>query len=253
MKNYINYVIVLVGLMTSCGDPDYPTPTPSVGTLTGPKLTVVHVFPTAPKAKITVDNVAAAKDTVRYEKAVDNKLYNTTTLTLPAGPNRYIMYSDLLKDTLYVKERITATSGTNNTTFLSFEVKGVDTLARAVRVADDLALPDVGFAKIRFLNFSGDAGEVKLTDVGGATTVISGRKFREISRTVGNVTTDFARFTSVPAGTYSYEVRTVTGDEVLVTINSLKLDSKGIYTIYIKGWVDVEDDRFLIDYGTIKH
>jgi hypothetical protein len=239
------YILLVNMFLTSCGEPDYPTPTPSVNTLIASKLTVVHTRAEGPRVQVKVDNRITAKDTVRYEKAPDGKLYNTITINVPAGPNRVLGYTELATGALLVNDRYSATSGLNFTAFVSRNANGTP---RIVRVSDDLTLPDVGFAKIRFLNFSPDVGEVKLTDVGGATTVISGRNFNETTRS----TTDFARFTAVPAGTYSYEVRTVVGDEVRVTINNLKLDSKGIYTIYVKGLLAGAGDVAL-DYGTIKH
>jgi hypothetical protein len=194
---------------------------------------------------VKVDNRITAKDTVRFEKAPDGKNYNTITINVPAGANRLLSYSDLASGTSLINDRYSATSGLNFTAFISQNANGTP---RLVRVSDDLTLPDVGFAKVRFLNFSPDAGEVKLTNVGGTTTVFSGRAFNAVSASG----TDFARFTATPSGTYSYEVRTVAGDQVVLTIDNLKLDSKGIYTIYVKGSIAGADDLAL-SYGVIKH
>jgi hypothetical protein len=243
--NILVYILLINILLVSCGEPDYPTPTPSVNTLTASKLTVVHTRAEGPRVQVKIDNRVAVKDTIRFEKAPDGKLYNTITINIPAGPNRVVGYTELASGALIANDRYTATSGLNFTSFVS---RNADGTPRVVRVSDDLALPDVGFAKIRFLNFSLDAGEVRLTDVGATTTVVSGRKFNEIARSG----TDFARFTTVAAGTYSYEIRSVPGDEVLLTINNLKLDSKGIYTIYVKGLAAGADDLAL-NYATIKH
>jgi hypothetical protein len=237
--NIKNILLGLVAMMlVACGEPDYPTPTPSVTGLTS-KLTVVNAAPGSPRVKVKVDNrLMAEKDTIRFEAAPNGKFYSSITLNIPAGPNRLINYADLndTEGANLVTDRYSATSNTNNTAFL---IKTLNTANEEVysvrRVADDLTLPDVGFAKIRFFHFGFGAGEVKVTTVGGATTVFSARKYNEVSRTTSGVTTDFARFTTVAAGTYSYEIRLTADETILATISNLKLDSKGIYTIYLKG------------------
>lgn len=243
MKNILNYlsVVLLAVIAFACAEPDYPTPTPSISTLTS-RLTVVHAANAIPKVKVKVDNRIVEKDTVRFDKAADGKFYNTITLNVPAGPNRLVSYANPENVNLFV-DRYSATASTNNTAFIIKRVvNGAETVA-VRRVADDLTLPDVGFAKVRFLNFGFNAGEVRLTTVGGTTTVFAARKYDEVSRSG----TDFTRFSTIAAGTYNYEIRSVPGDVVLVSIPNLKLDSKGIYTIYLNG------DSPTLSYTVIKH
>lgn len=233
-----------VGLLAvACGEPDYPTPTPSVTTLTS-KLTLVHAAPEedleGPRVLIKVDNRALSdKDTLRFEAAPNGKFYNKITLNIPAGPNRLVNYTDLEEETTLFTDRYSATASTNNTAFLLKVVTNNEEVYSVRRVADDLTVPDVGSAKIRFFNFAFGSPEVKVTTAGGASTVFSARKYNEVSRTVSGTTTDFARFTTTSVGltgtTPTYEIRSTVDDSILLTIDTQKLNSKGIYTIYLKG------------------
>ena len=239
-----NIYLLSVGLLAvACGEPDYPTPTPSVATQTS-KLTLVHAAPeeglVAPRVLVKVDNRALSdKDTLRFEAAPNGKFYNTITLNIPAGPNRLVNYTDLEDATTLFTDRYSATASTNNTAFLLKTVTNGEEVYTVRRVADDLTSPDVGSAKIRFFNFAFGAPEVKVTEVGGTPVVFSARKYNEVSRTASGTTTDFARFTTKSVGLsgtpVSYEVRSTVDDSILATISNYKLDSKGIYTFYLKG------------------
>lgn len=228
----INKLILLsvVLFSASCAEPDYPEAVPVVTSLTS-KLTVVHVIPEGPRVKVKIDNRITPKDTLRFEKAPDGKFYNTITLAVPAGPNRLINIANYEDEKDLAVDRYNATASTNNTSFISTR----DNKVAVIRVADDLSVPDVGFSKLRFFNFSPNVGEIRITDIGGAATIFAARLFNQTSRTTGSTTTDFSRFTTMPAGTYSFEVRSVPGNEILYTINNLKIDSKNIYTLYLKG------------------
>jgi hypothetical protein len=236
------YLLTLALFWAACGEPDYPTPTPSVTTLTS-KLTLVHAAPETdetPRVLVKVDNRALSdKDTLRFEPAPNGKFYNKITLSIPAGPNRLVNYTELGGETTFFTDRYSATASTNNTAFLLKTVTNGEEVYTVRRVADDLTVPDVGSAKIRFFNFAFGGPEVKVTTVGGATQVFSARKYNEVSRTASGTTTDFARFTTTSVGltgtTVSYEVRSTVDDSILLTIDNLKLNSKGIYTIYLKG------------------
>jgi hypothetical protein len=243
MKASIHYILsaVVAVIMVSCGEPDYPEPTPSVATLSS-KLTIVHALAGGPRVKVKVDNRFAAKDTLRYEKAADGKLYNTLTLSIPAGPNRNITIADYSAETNLITDRYAATSATNNTSFIILK----DGKTAVTRVSDDLALPDPGFAKVRFLHFAPDAADLKVVNTADASTTFSARKFNDVKA-------DFTRFSTLAAGTYNFEVKPVNpADSVVFTMSNVKFDSKSIYTIYAKGLKDGVGDQALT-YGIIKH
>jgi hypothetical protein len=254
MKNYMKIFFPLVFVLAiACGEPDYPTPTPVVTTLTS-KLTVVHAMPGGPKAKVKIDNKITEKDTVRFEPAGDNKLYNTITLSVPAGPGRLINFANASDNKDLVVDRYAATSGTNNTSFFIYKkdaTSGLYNVNSVARVADDLAAPDPGVAKVRFFHLAPGAGDLKVVNAADASTTFTIRAYADTKA-------DFARFSTLPAGTYNFEVKPSTpADSVVFTINSLKLDSKGIYTIYAKGLPNATDEQKAeglgISYSVIKH
>ncbi len=251
-QTYKVLVVLLAMLWTGCSEPDYPTPVATVTQLTS-KITVFHVIPGGPRVQVKLDNVATPKDTVRYEAATNGKFYNSVTTNAPAGPLRLVTAADLETGTNLATNRNALVSGTNYSYFVINTPQTINGVANTPapfvqRVVDDLAAADVGFTKVRFLNFTYDAGEVKITNVGGATTIFSARKFNEIARG----TTNFAAFTSMAAGTYTFEMRLVSDDTLLQTFTNVKLDSKGVYTIYSKGLVAGTDEEAL-GYVVFKH
>lgn len=251
MKTYIKLVLAMAMVVPfACGEPDYPTPTPSITTLTS-KLTMVHAQPGGPRAKIKIDNKITEKDTIRYEKAGDNKFYNAITLNIPAGPGRLINVANFADNKDIVVDRYAATANTNNTSFFIYRkdnATGLYTVNSVARVADDLAVPDPGVAKVRFLHFSPGAGDLKVVNTADGSTSFAIRAYADTKA-------DFTRFSNLPAGTYNLEVKPAApADSVVYTISNLKLDSKGIYTIYSKGLPgDQEDDDLEMSYGVIKH
>lgn len=256
MKTFKQYSILSIlmlsaMLLVQCGEPDYPTPVPVVTSSTS-KLTVIHALAGGPRIKVKMDNKITEKDTLRYEKAGDGKFYNSITLAVPAGPNRLINYANFEDNTNFVTDRYNATIGTNNTSFFINTRSGAVVSKKVRRVTDDLATPDVGYAKVRFLHFAFDVAEVKVTDVGGTTTIFSARKYDEVSRGSGASAVDFTRFSSIVAGTYNLEVRLTSDNSLLLELPNVKLDSKGIYTIYAKGVLDGVDAN-AVGYAIFKH
>lgn len=256
MKSIKKYSISILVLFTAtmfvqCSEPDYPTPVPVVTSLTS-KLTVIHAMAGGPRIKVKMDNKINEKDTLRYEKANDGKFYNTITLSVPAGPNRLINYANYADNVNLWTDRYNATASANNTSFFINTRAGTKIEPKNRRISDDLTTPDVGFAKVRFLHFAFDVAEVKVTDVGGATTVFSARKYDEVSRGSGASAVDFTRFSTMAAGTYNLEVRLTADNSLLLELPNVKLDSKGIYTIYAKGVVDGVDAN-AVSYSIFKH
>ncbi len=260
MKN-INSIIgiifsVALLCLSACSEPDYPTATPTVTTLTS-KVTVFNAMAGGPRVQLKIDNVATPKDTLRYEPK-NGKFYNSVTLTVPAGPTRLIASSNLEDGSALATDRNPIVSGTSYSYFLInriTKVNGVDTPTPAIRrVIDDLSVPDVGSAKVRFLHFALGVGEIKVTNTDDASiTYFSARKYDEVSRVISPTSTlDFAKFTTVAAGTYNYDVKLTSDNTVLLSIASLKLDSKGVYTIYLRGLAAGSDDTAL-NYTVFKH
>jgi hypothetical protein len=236
---------VLIGfvaiLLSACAEPDYPTPVATVTGLTS-RVTAFHAIAGGPRVQLKFDNLVTAKDTIRYEAANNGKFYSSITINAPAGPNRLVTAAALADGANLVTDRNALVSGTNYSYFVintPQTIGGVaNTPAPAIRrITDDLAAADVGFAKVRFLHFAYDAPEVKVTDVGGATTVFTARKYNEVSRTASGTTTTFTNFSNMVAGTYNLEVRLASDNSLVLSLPNVKLDSKSVYTIYARGLV----------------
>jgi hypothetical protein len=237
-------------MLAACAEPDYPTALPIVTTQTV-KVTTFHAIAGGARLQMKIDNVATAKDTLRYE-AKNGKFYNSINLTVPAGPFRLVTASTLADGTDLSVDRNTMVAGTNYSSFVITriqKVNNVDTPVPAIRrITDNLTAADVGFAKVRFLHFALDAPEIKVTDVGNVNTIFSARKYDEVTR--GSA--DFTVFSSLTAGTYTFEVRSTADNSLLLNIPSVKLDSKSVYTIYLRGLVAGNGDTEL-GYTVFKH
>jgi hypothetical protein len=241
---------VIAVCLGSCAEPDYPEAAPIVTVQTS-KVTTFHTVTGGPRIQVKIDNAVNVKDTLRYE-AKHGKFYSALNLTVPAGPNRLITAAQLEKDSLLVTERNAIVAGTSYSYFIVKRIQKIDNVDQEItairRVTDDLAPADVDYAKVRFLNFAFDAPEVMVNDVDKATTAFSARKYDEVSRGAN----DFTRFTSFKAGTYNFEVALTSDNTIILNIPSLKLDSKGVYTIYLRGSLTGSNDTAL-DYTVYKH
>jgi len=245
--NKIIFAVVVVAL-GACAEPDYPTATPSVTTQTS-KVTIFHAMAGGPRIQMKIDNVVTAKDTLRYESK-NGKFYNVLNLAVPAGPFRLVTATNVDDSTDLITDRNTVVAGTNYTAIVYY--KAGTTTPTFRRITDDLAAADVGFAKVRFLHYALDAAEVKVTDVGNVNTVFSARKYDEVSRGSGASAVDFTRFTSMPAGTVNFEVYATSGNTLLLSIPNLKLDSKSVYTIFLRGLIAGSGSTSL-GYTVVKH
>jgi hypothetical protein len=251
MKIFNKIVIgIIVCIAVACAEPDYPTAVPVVNVQTS-KITTYHAIAGGARIQLKIDNATNAKDTLRYELK-NGKFYNVLNLAVPSGPNRIVTASDLATGATLASDRNPVVAGTSYSYFVINKVQKINnvdtTLPFIRRITDDLAPADVGFAKVRFLNFAFDAPEIKVINTFDASTSFTARKYDEVSR--GSV--DFTKFTNLPAGTYNFEVQATSDNSVLLNISSLKLDSKGVYTIYLKGLIAGSDDTVL-GYVVVKH
>jgi hypothetical protein len=233
-KVLIGFIAIFLG---ACAEPDYPTPVATVTGLTS-RVTAFHAIAGGPRVQMKFDNLA--RDTIRFEAATNGRFYNSITVNAPAGPNRLVTAANLADGTNLVTDRNALVSGTNYSYFVITTLQTIggvsNTPAPAIRrITDDLAPADVGFAKVRFLHFAFDAPEIRVTDVGGANTIFSARRYNEVSRTASGTTTTFTNFSPLAAGTYNLEVRLTSDNSVVLSLPNVKLDSKSVYTIYARG------------------
>ncbi len=102
-------------------------------------------------------------------------------------------------------------------------------------VQDILTIPGGDSAKIRILDFAPNAGTVDIANTNGGSIIDSARYFND---QVTN--TSYASFVSVPAGTYSFDIRKSGTSTVLLSGGSyapFTLVPGAIYTLVISGFV----------------
>jgi hypothetical protein len=222
MKNIFK-ILALAWMATffGCAEPDYPEAQPSVTTQNG-RLLPVNTIKDGNALDVVLDNVTATPlfDNLAYGQVVTYK-------NMQAAPNRLVQYFDATDASLKFTDRFSVVASTAYTTFY-YTTNPANAVAIR-RLTDNLTTPDVGFAHVRFLNFGKDSPALKLTNVGGGTQYFATRAYADLGANSVN-----ANFTAMTAGTYDFEVRDASNN-ILLTINGVNLQSKRIYTIFVRG------------------
>lgn len=116
-----------------------------------------------------------------------------------------------------------------------YSVFVVDTLksTKLLLVEDDLKAPETDKAKIRFINLSPGATTFDLGVQGNATSVFTGKAFKE-----------YTPFTNItPGESYIFELRQ--GTTVKATLPAVKIEKGKIYTFWAKGLSSATDSTKL--------
>lgn len=228
----------VAAVMTGCDDPDYPTPTPSTQAGQG-RVIVVNAAPGAGDAQVSgIDNAAPspAIAAIPYLSASSYTNLNAGQRLLTFGTA-----TNLNNNQIFLRNGFT--TNTNTTVFLTdpptraasgSDQGGVRTLV----LADNLAAPATATnAKIRFVNLapSGTYGIFNSLTNASLFSAIPTRAFRAVSATASGVTTTFANFTEVPAGTYTLDVRSTASTPIVGTQQVVTLAAGKIYTLYTRG------------------
>lgn len=257
----IGAALTLVG----CQDPDYPAPNVTV---TGPAISTaralfVNASPNSPALNFLVENVVAAQSLALGQ--------NSNYVSIPVGniQLRAKAASGSIGGTLGSSDILYRAGTTNQNNFAStvntnYSIFVTDTIQRPAPttpagvtnpggpqflfVTDNLTAPASGTANVRFLNLAPDtqALSLRLQPVVPASTTatpaFAGRSFRVTSVTSGTVTTNYANFTPVVAGTYRADVfagatvpTSTTASPVAST--TVNLTSTKIYTMYTQGLI----------------
>lgn len=218
--NQILIALFLSVAFFSCDKDDTPQATTSVN--------IVHASPDAPGVDLLVDNVKV----------------NTTALNFPDATG----YLKVFAGTRNIKVNATGTSNSvidANLTFTAdkyYSVYAYKQLASigAFVVEDNLAVPAVGQAHIRFFHLSPNAPAVTVGTLSGATftPVFANRSFETQATASAN-----QNFTPVPSGTYTFDVQ-ANGTSVL-TLPGVVLQAGKIYTVFAKGLVGGQGSQAL--------
>jgi hypothetical protein len=221
----------LLAIVGACTEPDYPEAVPVVTTLSG-RIISFNSVAKRDTVDVTLDNNMAIPlvNDLKYGQALSYR-------NVQAGPNRLVEYLNADNDTTFFTDRFSVVGGLSYTSvfFKNVALTGGKVTYGVRRITDDVLVgPDPGTAKVRFLNFLYDAPTVtppslKLTNVGGTTTLFSARAYANLG-----ASNAFTTFSVVPsASAADYELRTA-ADVVLATL-PITFASKGTYTIIAHG------------------
>lgn len=197
-----------------------------------------------PQATTSVNIVHASPDAPGVDLLVDNVKVNTAALNFPDATG----YLKVFAGTRNIKVNATGTSNSvinANLTFAAdkyYSLYAYNQLASigAFVVEDNLAVPDVGQAHIRFFHLSPNAPAVTVGTLSGATftPVFANRSFETQATASAN-----QNFTPVPSGTYTVDVQ-ANGTSVL-TLPGVVLQAGKIYTVFAKGLVGGQGSQAL--------
>lgn len=99
-----------------------------------------------------------------------------------------------------------------------------------VQITDDLAAPKADMAKIRLVNLSPDAGKLNL--VSGETDLAENIDYKSASA-----------YKEVDAETTSFDIVDPEAEKTLLTITDLELAEGKIYTIWVSGLQETEEEK----------
>jgi hypothetical protein len=238
-------------ILVGCDEPQYDEPKPiaTASTAQG-RFQVVNAAPGAGNAQLqSIDNVA-----LTMPFAPLPYLGVATYSNIPAG-QRLLLFSTA---TNLNNQQIAARSGFNTGSSSTVFLTDLPTRAssatdqggvRALVLADNLAAPAMGRARVRFINLSPSLTASGANGFGLLNTATNaflfaptGRGYRATSYTPPAVqgmpapsTTNFANFTDIAAGTYTLDVRATATATPDVAAQALTFASSKIYTVYVRG------------------
>ena len=250
----------LVGTLAGCDDPEYATPTPVTTSAVGQaRVLVVNAAPGTAGASVSIDNVASGT-ALPY--------LGVSSVTSVAAGQRLFLYNDAnnipatpaaattagvapLTTPRTFAARSSFSGGLNYTTFITdaptrayvYPVTATSDQGgiRTLTLTDDLSAPAVATnAKIRFVNLAstgtyGIYNSITQASLFSAVPLRGYRLSTNTSTATPPVTTNFAAFTEVPAGTYTLDVRSTATAPLVGTQQVITLTAGKIYTLYVRG------------------
>jgi len=257
----------VAGALVGCDEPTYPTPTPVTESSVGQaRVLVVNAAPGTQGVAVSLDNApfgavvpfmgTAASAYTPVSAGLRLFLFNDPT-NIPATPTTAPAGTAPITTPRTLASRSAFLGGTSYTVFVtdlptraySFPVTANSNQGgiQQLTLTDNLTAPTGTNAKIRFVNLAPTAtggnttyGIFNTTTVPTGTSLFSAvpfRGYRLPTNTAGTppVTTNFANFTDVAAGTYTLDVRSVAATQLAGTSRTVTLDAGKIYTLYVRG------------------
>lgn len=181
-------------------------------------LNVIHASPTAEKLDFYVDNRKGNDQVSNMDFKYTDK---TGYLQLFPGARNFTITKKGTTSPVVVTEKLSLDEQAGYSLFIIDKLE----TAKLLLLKDDLTLPVEGKARIRFVNLSPDAGAVDLAIEGKEGNLFTNKAFKE-----------FSTFENIDAANkVTFKVKDKTTGDVIATLADVKIDSKRIYTIWVKG------------------
>jgi len=211
--------LALAVTYSSCSDDDNPMPTPDTAI-----VSVFHASPSTDSLSFYLDakkvnaKLAGLGDSINYVEA----FIGDRIAEIKGKDDKSIFQKSikLEKDKAY-------------SLFITNEKDNDD--AEYVQISDDLTNPAEGKAKIRFVHVSPDAGKLNLAVTGGED-LFTEKEFKSA--------TDFKE---IDAKTQTFNIVDQESKAVLSTLENVDIKAGKIYTVWVKGLKDTEEDGLKIE------
>ncbi|MGY4383416.1 hypothetical protein ACVWYN_000435 [Pedobacter sp. UYP24] len=207
--------LALTATLGSCMKDDNFTPQPVAG------LSIINASPNTTKFDLYVDNAKASLPVdLSYTTKIDY-------LNLFPG-TRQLSIRKKGEQTVIKAESFTLDATVGYSLFVAGQLENVSLLL----LKDDLTLPAVGKARVRFVNLSPDAPALNLAIAGKETDLFTNKSFKEYST--------FETIDAAEKLTFNLKNKETGATEA--TLADVKIESGKIYTIWVKGLKAATDD-----------
>jgi hypothetical protein len=184
-----------------------------------------------PKSTVSVTqasyDVEALDLFVNKEKTKANFEFTHTLnyVDLLAGKNSITIKEAGKADTLLTSE-IDFKEGKTYSIFIANTIEDIE----YVLIEDNLTAPKEGEAKVRFVNMSPESTNLDILVKDEDTNLFENAEFKAASS-----------FKELTPGTYTFEIKQADSEDVLFSLEDVKIEKGKIYTIWTKGIVDGTD------------
>lgn len=184
-----------------------------------------------PKSTVSVTqasyDVEALDLFVNKEKTKANFEFTHTLnyVDLLAGKNSITIKEAGKADTLLTSE-IDFKEGKTYSIFIANTIEDIE----YVLIEDNLTAPKEGEAKVRFVNMSPESTNLDILVKDEDANLFENAEFKKASS-----------FKELTPGTYTFEIKQADSEDVLFSLEDVKIEKGKIYTIWTKGIVDGTD------------
>ncbi len=212
------------------------------------KVKIIHAVPNVPDAlaalpsaqRVSDVNIIAFKAGSTTDSSIITSLlpYPRASVyaSVPAGSY------DIRVRPRFLNANVIAVNGVAVNSNAAYTVIAFDSVTKIkpMLLEDNLAVPAMGNAKVRFLHLSPNAPAVDIVDKSNNNKLFSNRTFADNVAAASK-----ADFAEVPAGKYTLEVRLAGTTTVVTTITDLILERGAIYTVWATGFAGASSPRQL--------